>query len=585
MATLSERAHWLTSKYLSGCIENEELRELETLLHEHEEARLAYLNEIHLHGALFQVAESLPASEIVEDTGAHPDVHFATGLQKLVRDRERSEHIRKPNSKRHMSALKAARHEAARRKLWLPSLLAACVLASVTLYLTVGRGAGLTKVSPEAGAVGKVIYVTELVKSAAERPVLVRGSEAPKELSAGMELRAGDRIQTRGKPDVLAPVAQTQVEIWGALVDLAEATDLSVSHDPQDPFLNIEAGLIYVEAPANLHVKTDFANLLIDAGGAYFDFSLNSDAAKVRMQKGSASLQSSRGVKQDVKALQECAVKKGAAVYAPQPILVSQVWRGRKGWTVAGTPTPTPSSETTVFRDTFTELVQPYKPFVNGHVPEVGLRWEVDENTASEWMVPFFIYTGDVPRGKVAVPSVNSYNFTNPRPDGSSWSQNGSVRRSYLAITAQPLSPDYKVQLTLREVDSANSKTFWYVTARRTAPGTFYGAGWYHGSLNPDTYIFKVINGVYTQLASGNCDLSSNGRVVALQVSGDTLTFSKDGVARLTAAGGNAITQAGTGGWGAGNIRNATDVFSEGGSVDDFSIVSIPPNQPPVVQE
>jgi len=238
---------------------------------------------------------------------------------------------------------------------------------------------------------------------------------------------------------------------------------------------------------------------------------------------------------------------------------------------------------TTVFRDTFTELVQPYKPLVNGHVPEVGLRWEVDENTAAEWMVPFFIYTGDVPRGKVAVPSVNSYNFTNPRPDGSSWGSNTAVRRSFLAITAQPLSPDYKVQLTVREVDSASSKTFWYITARRTAPGTFYGAGWYHGSLNPDTYIFKVINGVYTQLASGNCDLSSDGHIVALQVIGDTLTFSKDGVTCLTAAGGNAITQAGTGGWGAGNIRNATDVFSEGGSVDDFSIVSIPPNQPPVI--
>ena len=133
----------------------------------------------------------------------------------------------------------------------------------------------------------------------------------------------------------------------------------------------------------------------------------------------------------------------------------------------------------------------------------------------------------------------------------------------------------------MRELNNSSSDDFWYITIRRTMPGTFYGAGWYHGSLSPDCYIFKVINYVYTQLATGNCDMLSDGHIVSLQAVGDTLTFSKDGVVKVTATGGNAVTAAGTGGWGAGNIRNANDDLTEGESVDDFSIVTMSPTPTP----
>ena len=326
-AALTERI----LRFLDGEMPEAEQRALAEELCGDAEARKLLLQLARIHGnvpaVLGEMEEKAGSREAVGSaaTGLHADVKFATGLQKLVKDRERSEHIRKSSSRRHMSTLKAVR-----RKLWLPALLAACVLAGVTVYLTVGRGSGVTRVSPAAEAVGKVIYVTELVKSAAERPVLVRGGAAPKELSAGMELRPGDRIQTRGKPGLLAPVAQTQLEIWSALVDLAEATDINIAQDTQDPCLNIEEGLLYVETPASLHVQADFADLLIDAGGAHFEFSVRSGLARLHMQSGSGSLQGASGARREVKALQECEARKGMAASEPQKMLASMAWQGRK---------------------------------------------------------------------------------------------------------------------------------------------------------------------------------------------------------------------------------------------------------------
>jgi hypothetical protein len=56
MTTISEQTHTLTGKYIDGCISEEELRELETVMAEHDEARVAFLNEVHLHARLGMIA-------------------------------------------------------------------------------------------------------------------------------------------------------------------------------------------------------------------------------------------------------------------------------------------------------------------------------------------------------------------------------------------------------------------------------------------------------------------------------------------------------------------------------------------------
>lgn len=115
------------------------------------------------------------------------------------------------------------------------------------------------------------------------------------------------------------------------------------------------------------------------------------------------------------------------------------------------------------------------------------------------------------------------------------------------------------------------------------AADTYYGAGWYSASKNKnadDSYIFKVIGGKYTQLASGKCQFD-DGSIVRFGVVGDTLTLYKDGAKVLSAEGGNAISAIGAGGFGAGNIRVATDNYTAGQSIDNFDIVE----KVPVVQE
>jgi len=57
MSAARDQAFWLASKYLEGCIEEEELRRLEDLLRTSSEARMGFLNATHLHRQLKLVVE------------------------------------------------------------------------------------------------------------------------------------------------------------------------------------------------------------------------------------------------------------------------------------------------------------------------------------------------------------------------------------------------------------------------------------------------------------------------------------------------------------------------------------------------
>src|SRR5688500_13370984 len=63
------------------------------------------------------------------------------------------------------------------------------------------------------------------------------------------------------------------------------------------------------------------------------------------------------------------------------------------------------------------------------HVPDVGLRWVLDEETSNGLTPPFRVYTG-IARGKVAVASARSANFQYPSPDGTIWQEQDSTRNS-----------------------------------------------------------------------------------------------------------------------------------------------------------
>jgi hypothetical protein len=152
-----------------------------------------------------------------------------------------------------------------------------------------------------------------------------------------------------------------------------------------------------------------------------------------------------------------------------------------------------------------------------------------------------------------------------------------SARMSFYANLQTPLvNADYYVEATLDNQASGSADDFAWLMLRRTDSGTYYGAGWYASAVANDCYIFKVVSGVYSQLANGDCGFTGNdtvnASVIRFAAQGDALTLFKDGVSVLSAAGGNAITAAGTGGVGAGNIRNPGDDVSGALALDDFLI-------------
>lgn len=152
------------------------------------------------------------------------------------------------------------------------------------------------------------------------------------------------------------------------------------------------------------------------------------------------------------------------------------------------------------------------------------------------------------------------------------------ARVSYYA-NPQPRVPDYYLETLLANSAEGSSNFFAFLMLRRVDSGTYYGGGWYAAAVAPDCYIFRVVGGVYTQLAVGDCNFTGDGfrnsSIIRFSVQGDTLTLSNNGTPVLTAQGGNAIPGPGNAGVGAGNIRNPTDQVSRGLALDNLSIVEI----------
>ena len=228
--------------------------------------------------------------------------------------------------------------------------------------------------------------------------------------------------------------------------------------------------------------------------------------------------------------------------------------------------------EKTVFSDTFTGLPGE-SGTLPGHTPDLGTGWVLNEDSSRGTTVLWQVYSTC---HKAAPTSARSMDFHNPRPGGEKWKDPYSVRVSYYATPNPALSSaDYHVQFLLREAAKGSSNLFTWAMLRRTAADTYYGAGWYSVTKAKDaddSYIFKVIGGKYMQLASGKGKFD-DGSIVKFGVVGDTLTLYKDGAKILSAEGGNAISAIGAGGFGAGNIRVATDAYSAGQSIDNFDIV------------
>ena len=144
---------------------------------------------------------------------AVPDIHYGTGIHKFVQGQEDA----RGGSSRRPQTLRRQRPAPLRRTLW-PSVAAAGVLVAVTLWLTVGRGGGLTQVSPPAAQQdSKVRGAFEQERQAREE--VARREEAAKQ-AQGKAARAEEerrKIQEqlaeleRRKQELAAQVASPAV--------------------------------------------------------------------------------------------------------------------------------------------------------------------------------------------------------------------------------------------------------------------------------------------------------------------------------------------------------------------------------------
>lgn len=148
MSSIGERAGELTIEYLTGSISEPHMRELESLLREHEEARIAFLNETHFDSQLgMLLVDSRAESQVSEGVEEPADV--ARGRLRVARPKA----IERP-SERGMSFPGFARR-------MIPFAVAAAMLAIVGVYFLFTQ-AGPCGRQDKAGGGGKHRYAHEM---------------------------------------------------------------------------------------------------------------------------------------------------------------------------------------------------------------------------------------------------------------------------------------------------------------------------------------------------------------------------------------------------------------------------------------
>jgi hypothetical protein len=228
------------------------------------------------------------------------------------------------------------------------------------------------------------------------------------------------------------------------------------------------------------------------------------------------------------------------------------------------------SDSTVFFRDTFTEPCELCTiELASGHVPDQGRRWVLNEDTSN---------------GVALWKNAGYRDWLSPmgNPTG--------ARVSYYADAGASHSADYALQFQLDNAAKGSPRSFVWVMLRRTSFNTFYGGGWYHKTVSGDCYIFKVVNGAYTQLANDDCNFDGDngtGDQVRFEAVRNVLTLYRNGAPVLSASD-STITSPGYGGLGAGNIRPSApdDRVDSGFAVDDLVIFETPvagvsPSLPP----
>lgn len=157
-------------------------------------------------------------------------------------------------------------------------------------------------------------------------------------------------------------------------------------------------------------------------------------------------------------------------------------------------------------------------------------------------------------------------------------SPTGGTNSARLAATVSwtPLSADYYVRIVMAAA-STGDDAFWLI-ARCADASNFYAAVFYGGATT--VYIIKVVAGVVTDLTSASVTIG-NSDTLTFNVVGTSLTVDQNG-SQILSTTDSALTAAGVGGIGFGNIRNATDDVNTGVDITQFVLFDIVAGQPTI---
>ena len=262
-------------------------------------------------------------------------------LAEIAREAERVKAEQAPaeqNEREQLLAAEALQHLEARRK-EEEAKLAEARAAEKRAEQDLARPIPPRQTAADSAELGRVVFVAD-GGDAAARPARVRGQgqEALREpLTQGMAFQAGDRIET-GAPatgQTVRPVRAAVEMKSGATVDLVDGTSFEVLGAAA---VALAEGRVYAELPAlssgvapavgGLTVKTVFADVELESGSA--DLACDRREAVLQVEDGAASLSNVQG-RRALKALQKSVVRKDFAPGPTAPILMSSLWRGRKG--------------------------------------------------------------------------------------------------------------------------------------------------------------------------------------------------------------------------------------------------------------
>ena len=214
-------------------------------------------------------------------------------------------------------------------------------------------------------------------------------------------------------------------------------------------------------------------------------------------------------------------------------------------WKASLKPTSGGGGGTVIFSDAMTEGAD---TILTSHTPDTGTAWVESVNTTT---------------------ASNAYVFAATDTAGIDASENSKA--VIMTVTPAPSGVNYDVELDVAALYSgAGTDDPMFVIGRYVDSSNFYAIQIKKNAINPNIELYKYVAGTATSLGTYNVNLTATD-TLKLEIRDATKKVYINDVEQISSVD-NALTAAGTAGWGVGSLINGTDDLKNQWQIDNFIV-------------